>query len=54
MVVGLPGTGIGGIFYILLAFMMPVREAFLSITGKGTSLLALRPALASSMTMQAL
>ncbi|MFA6135382.1 MAG: hypothetical protein WC869_15325 [Phycisphaerae bacterium] len=38
MVVGLPGTGIGGIFYILLAFIMPVREAFLVITGKGISL----------------
>ncbi len=39
MVVGLPGTGIGGLFYILLAFMMPVREAFLLVTGKGRSLL---------------
>lgn len=26
MVAGLPGTGIGGIFYLLLAVFMPVRE----------------------------
>jgi hypothetical protein len=28
MVAGLPGTGIGGLFYFLLAAMMPVREGF--------------------------
>jgi hypothetical protein len=39
MVVGLPGTGIGGLFYIFLAFLMPVREAFFMVTGKGRSLL---------------
>jgi hypothetical protein len=26
MIAGLPGTGIGGIFYLLLAVFMPVRE----------------------------
>jgi len=38
MTVGLPGTGIGGLFYIVLAFMMPVREACMLIVGKGRSL----------------
>lgn len=28
MIAGLPGTGIGGIFYLLLAAFMPVREFF--------------------------
>ena len=28
MVAGLPGTGIGGLFYLLLAVYMPVREFF--------------------------
>lgn len=27
---GLPGTGIGGLFYILLALLMPVRELYLT------------------------
>jgi hypothetical protein len=27
MTVGLPGTGIGGIFYLLLAVCMPIRES---------------------------
>jgi len=31
MVAGLPGTGIGGIFYFLLAAYMPVREFFRSL-----------------------
>ena len=26
MIAGIPGTGIGGIYYILLALMMPVQE----------------------------
>jgi hypothetical protein len=38
MVAGIPGTGIGGLFYIILAFSMPLREAYLTVTGKGTSL----------------
>lgn len=28
MIAGLPGTGIGGIFYLLLAVFMPVREFY--------------------------
>lgn len=28
MIAGLPGTGIGGIFYLLLAAFMPIREFF--------------------------
>lgn len=28
MVAGIPGTSISGLFYILLAFMMPVKEAY--------------------------
>ena len=31
MVAGLPGTGIGGIFYFLLAAYMPVRESLRSL-----------------------
>jgi hypothetical protein len=37
MVVGLPGTGIGGLFYILLAFTMPLREAASLVSGKRQS-----------------
>jgi len=32
MNVGLPGAGIGGIFYLLCALAMPVKEVFLTIT----------------------
>ena len=35
MNVGLPGAGIGGIFYLLCALAMPVKEAFLTITRPG-------------------
>ena len=31
MTVGLPGTGIGGIFYLLLAICMPIRESVRTI-----------------------
>jgi hypothetical protein len=34
MTVGLPGTGIGGIFYLLLAICMPAREFVRTIKGK--------------------
>jgi hypothetical protein len=34
MTVGLPGTGIGGIFYLLLAVCMPVREFIRTLKGK--------------------
>jgi len=33
MIAGIPGTGIGGIYYILLALLMPVHEACLTVTG---------------------
>ena len=32
MNVGLPGAGIGGIFYLLCALAMPFKEVFLTIT----------------------
>lgn len=34
MVNGLPGTGIGGLFYLLLAALMPVREGVRALGGK--------------------
>ena len=35
MTVGLPGTGIGGLFYLLLVLVMPLREAFRILRGRG-------------------
>jgi hypothetical protein len=32
---GLPGTGIGGLFYLVSALLMPFREAFRALTGRG-------------------
>jgi hypothetical protein len=32
---GLPGTGIGGIFYLISALLMPFREAFRFLVGRG-------------------
>jgi len=32
MNIGLPGAGIGGLFYLLCALAMPVKEVFLTIT----------------------
>jgi hypothetical protein len=32
---GLPGTGIGGLFYLISALIMPVREAFRALIGRG-------------------
>ncbi len=37
MTVGLPGTGIGGIFYLLMAICMPVLELGRFVRGKTTS-----------------
>lgn len=34
MVAGLPGTGIGGLFYLLLAVYMPICEFFKTLQGK--------------------
>ncbi len=36
MVVGIPGTGIGGLFYILMALWMPVRELYLKMKRRGS------------------
>jgi hypothetical protein len=35
MTAGLPGTGIGGLFYLLLVLFMPLREAFRLLRGRG-------------------
>jgi hypothetical protein len=35
MTAGLPGTGIGGLFYLLLVFFMPLREAVRGLRGRG-------------------
>lgn len=34
MIVGTPGTGIGGLFYLLLAAWMPVRQVWSVVTGR--------------------
>jgi len=36
MTAGLPGTGIGGLFYILLVVLLPLRELLLTITGRSS------------------
>lgn len=36
MVVGLPGTGIGGLFYLFMTLWMPVHECYRLITGRST------------------
>jgi hypothetical protein len=36
MVAGLPGTGIGGIFYLMISFCMPLRELPRLIRGKSS------------------
>jgi hypothetical protein len=35
MTVGLPGTGIGGLFYLLLVLVMPLREMLRILCGRG-------------------
>ena len=37
MTAGLPGTGIGGLFYLGTAFLMPVRELLLTIRGRSSA-----------------
>ena len=37
MVAGIPGTSISGLFYILLAFLMPVKEAYLAWNGRSSA-----------------
>ncbi len=36
MTVGLPGTGIGGLFYLLLVVFMPVRELWRTVQGQSS------------------
>ena len=36
MIAGMPGTGLGGIFYLLLAVVMPLRELARLIRGRST------------------
>lgn len=36
MTAGMPGTGIGGLFYLLSALVMPAREAYKYVTSGGT------------------
>jgi hypothetical protein len=37
MTVGLPGTGIGGLYYFVLVLFMPLREAWLTLRGRGST-----------------
>lgn len=37
MFAGLPGTGIGGIFYLLLTLWMPVNELYLTARGRSSA-----------------
>lgn len=34
MIAGLPGTGIGGLFYLIIALFMPVREFYFKIRNR--------------------
>ncbi len=34
MTAGLPGTGIGGLFYLISALLMPFREVFYAVIGR--------------------
>ena len=36
MTAGLPGTGLGGFYYILLVAAMPAREAYLTVRGRSS------------------
>lgn len=36
MTAGLPGTGLGGFYYILLVAVMPAREAYLTVRGRSS------------------
>jgi phage shock protein PspC (stress-responsive transcriptional regulator) len=36
MVAGIPGTGIGGLYYLMLTFMMPLKEAYVTYQGKSS------------------
>jgi hypothetical protein len=55
MKVGLPGVGIGGVFYVLLVAMMPLRELQLTWQGKSSRrrwrLVALQTSLAAAIIL---
>lgn len=36
MTVGIPGTGLGGLFYFLLVILMPFRELYLTVRGRSS------------------
>lgn len=36
MIAGLPGTGIGGLYYLLLVVLMPLRELYFWICGRSS------------------
>ncbi len=36
MIVGLPGTGIGGLFYLGMALLMPLREIAVTLKGRSS------------------
>lgn len=36
MIAGLPGTGLGGLFYMMLVLLMPLREAYLTLHGRSS------------------
>jgi hypothetical protein len=36
MTVGMPGTGLGGLFYLVLALTMPVYELYLTVRGRSS------------------
>ena len=56
MFAGLPGTGIGGIFYLLLTLWMPVHELYLTARGRSSAerwrFIAYRWAVFASRTRQ--
>ena len=37
MTAGLPGTGIGGLYYLLLTALMPFREVWLTVRGRSSA-----------------
>jgi hypothetical protein len=55
MKVGLPGMGIGGVFYVLLVAMMPLRELWLTWQGRSSRrrwrLVALQTSLAAAIIL---
>lgn len=36
MTAGLPGTGLGGLFYLVLSLLMPLRELYLTTRGRSS------------------